>query len=468
MTTVESAVERISGVLGSGGIILGDEVHAKLSLWGQRWQTDAPAMLRPRSTAEVSAILKICHELGQPVVACGGGTGLVGGHSTGAGELLLSLELMNRIEEIDPLNRYAVVEAGVPLQTLQEQAAAKKLLYPLDLGARGTATVGGNISTNAGGNRVIRYGMTRDMVLGLEAVTADGSVISSMNKMIKNNAGYDLKHLFIGSEGTLGIVTRAVLRLREAPLSQMTAFVAAPDYPSVLKLLKTMDRGLGGMLSAFEAMWRDFYELVTTSPAKNRPPIENIHPYYVLIEAMGGDQEGDQARFEAILGQALEDGTIADAVIAKSDAERAAIWAMRDDVGQTARLRPIFAFDVSLPISLMEGYVAELEKSLKGAHPDGKLVIFGHLGDGNVHIVAGIGQGGEDARKVVEDIVYGPLRSRGGSVSAEHGIGLEKRAYLGFSRSPEEIALMRTIKKAMDPKNILNPGKVLQPHGTAH
>ncbi|NWG45397.1 MAG: FAD-binding oxidoreductase [Alphaproteobacteria bacterium] len=468
MTSIDTALGRLSTLLGSGGVLSGADVRARMSGWGSQKPCEAGAILRPRSTEEVSAILRICSELGQPVVPAGGTTGLVEGHIAHGDELLLSLELMNRIEEIDPANRFAVVEAGVPLQALQEAAGRHSLLYPLDLGARGTATIGGNISTNAGGNRVIRFGMTRDMVLGLEAVTADGSVISAMNRMIKNNAGYDLKQLFIGTEGTLGIVTRAVLRLREAPQSQVTGFVAVPSYRNVLTLLRRIDRGLGGMLSAFEVMWKSFYDLVTTEPAKNRPPIPADHPFYVLIEAMGGDQEADQARFEAVLGEALEDGLIADAVIAKSDAERAALWAMRDDVAQVARFWPIFTFDVSLPISLMEGYVAEVEAGLKAAWPNERHVIFGHLGDGNVHIVVGVGEAGAAPRERVERLVYDPLEARGGSVSAEHGIGLEKRAWLGHSRSEAELALMRTLKAAMDPKGILNPGKVLGPAGRPH
>jgi FAD/FMN-containing dehydrogenase len=350
------------------------------------------------------------------------------------------------------------------LQTVCEAADAKGLIFPLDLGARGSATIGGNISTNAGGNRVIRYGMTRDMVLGLEAVLADGTVMTSMNKLIKNNAGYDLKHMFIGSEGTLGVVTRAVLRVWPKPRSQDTGFVAVESFEQLPKFLRHMERALGGTLSAFEVMWEDFYKLVTSEPAKGKPIIAHGHPYYVLVESMGGDQEADSARFEAAMMEALEAGEISDAVIAKSQAERDAMWALRDDVGQVVHTYPMFTFDVSLGIADMESYIAEVRKGLAAKWPQSSLMVFGHLGDGNLHVIPGrFPDANIETRRGVEAIVYGELRKRKGSVSAEHGIGLEKRPYLDWSRSAEEVAMMRLLKRTLDPKNILNPGKVLEP-----
>ena len=419
------------------------------------------ALLRPSSTAEVSQILRACHAAGQPVVPWGGCTGLVEGTYVDGG-LALSLERMNRIEEIDPASGTMTVEAGCILQTVGEAAEEAGYLFPLDLGARGTATIGGNISTNAGGNRVIRFGMMRDMVLGLEAVLADGTVMTSLNHLIKNNAGYDLKHLFIGSEGTLGVVTRAVLRLRSKPVSQNMAMLAVSDFASLPKLLRRLEKALGGTLSAFEVMWQEFYNLVTTPPAMGQPPVPHGYPYYVMVEAMGGDQEADDARFESALAGALEGGDIADAVIAKSQAERNKMWGLRDDVFQVVRLGPFFSFDVSLRIPQMESFVAEVRAGLKARWPDSQVVFFGHLGDGNLHVIPGVGDGSAETHHAVEEIIYGALRTRGGSVSAEHGIGLEKRAYLSWSRSAEEIALMKTLKRTLDPKNILNPGKVFE------
>jgi FAD/FMN-containing dehydrogenase len=417
-------------------------------------------LVRPASSEEVSAVLRLCHGARQPVVPWGGKTGLVDG-AMAEGAVALSLERMNRIEEIDSVASTMTVEAGCVLQVACEAAEAKGLFFPLDLGARGSATIGGNIATNAGGNRVIRYGMMRDMVLGLEAVLADGTILSSLNHLIKNNTGYDLKQLFIGSEGTLGVVTRAVLRLRPKPLSQDTAFAALDSFAALPRFLRHMERALGGTLSAFEVMWEDFYRLVTTLPAKGRPPIPYGHSYYVLVESLGGDQTEDSARFERALEAALESGDVADAVIAKSQAERNDMWALRDDVTQLGRNVPIFSFDVSLKIADMESYVADVRRELSDRWPKFTLVIFGHLGDGNLHVVAGVGDRSHEARHAVEETIYGALRARGGSVSAEHGIGLEKRAYLSWSRGSEELALMGRLKQALDPNNILNPGKVL-------
>jgi FAD/FMN-containing dehydrogenase len=416
-------------------------------------------VVRPKSTAEVAAVLRLCHDARQPVVPWGGRTGLVEG-TRADDAVALSLERMNRIEQIDAGGATMTVDAGCVLQTVCEAAEDKGLFFPLDLGARGSATIGGNIATNAGGNRVIRYGMMRELVLGVEAVLADGTVLSSLNHLIKNNAGYDLKHLFVGSEGTLGVVTRAVLRLRPKPVSQNMAFLAVDDFDSLPRILRNIERGLGGTLSAFEVLWEDFYKLVTTEPAKGRPPVPHGHAYYVLVEALGGDPDEDAGRFERALAAELENGDIADAAIAKSKGECDRLWALRDDVLQVIRNFPIFTFDVSLRIGDMESFMSEVRQTLLARWPTATLMVFGHLGDGNLHLIPGVGDGSPAARRAVEEIIYGALRSRAGSVSAEHGIGLEKRAYLSYSRTPEEIAVMRTLKQALDPHNILNPGKI--------
>jgi len=329
----------------------------------------------------------------------------------------------------------------------------------LDIGGRGSCTLGGNIATNAGGNRVIRYGMTRDMVLGVEAVLADGTVVSSMNRMIKNNAGFDVKQLFIGSEGSLGVVTEAVLRLREKPRSQETMLVAVTDFDKVTELLKTMDAGLGGTLSAFEVLWNNFYRLVTTPPATQKPPLPQRYPYYALIEAMGGDPAADHARLEETFNDAYRAGLVADAVIASSEAQRLELWAMRDDVEQVHQYKPMFIFDVSLRISKMEAYVAEVNRRLEETFGDYVNFTFGHIGDGNIHFGTSAG-GDERAQQGVKQAVYEPLAAIGGSVSAEHGVGLDKKKYLRLSRNDAEIALMRTLKRALDPNGILNPGKI--------
>jgi len=450
--------EALTEALGPAAVFTGEAAIEKAQ--GAWMRLGSPvAVVYPRSTDEVSAVLKIAQRLRAPVTPWGGKTGLAGG-AEADGAIALSLEKMNAIEEIDTASATMTVQAGCILQVACEAAEAEGLLLPLDLGARGSATIGGNISTNAGGNRVVRYGMMRDMVLGLEAVLADGTIVSSMNRLMKNNTGYDLKQLFIGSEGTLGIVTRAVLRLRSAPVSQNTAFVATDSFEAIPKLLRMLERGLGGGLSAFEVMWPDFYNLVTTPPAQGAPPLPRGYPYYVLVEQLGGDEAADAATFERVLGRALEDGLVVDAVIAKSQAERGKMWALRDDVGQVNRNGPCVTFDVSLRIADMPGYVAEVDAKLKARWPKVDNYVFGHLGDGNLHLLVWTGEKGPENKKAVEEIVYGPLAAIGGSVSAEHGIGLHKKAYLPVSRNAGEIALMKTLKQALDPNGILNPGKI--------
>ena len=448
--------EQLRAIVGADGMLGRAELAQRSAGFMRSDMLQARLLLRPRSTEEVAAVLKLCNARGQPVVTHGGLTGLVHGGDAGPDDIILSLERMNAIECIDPLQRIAQVQAGVALQALQEAAEAQNLFFPLDLGARGSCHIGGNVATNAGGNRVIRYGMTRALVLGLEVVLADGSIVSSLNRMIKNNAGYDLKQLFIGAEGTLGVVTRVVLRLFERPQSQDVALVAVDSFDALTRFLKHIDAGLGGSLSAFEAMWREFYQLVTTPPAKSAPPLPDTHPYYVLVEAQGANMAQDAQRFNAVLEAALEQGLIADAVIAHSSRERAALWALRDDVMQIAREGVPLTFDVSLPIARMEGYLACVRAQLAAAWPGHRCWIWGHLGDGNLHIAVLA----PATRAEIERVVYTPLAELAGSVSAEHGVGLEKKPYLELCRSPGEMALMRTLKRSLDANNILNPGKI--------
>ena len=450
----------LRALVGDWGVVTGEPLHSR-TYDPFAGEIRAEVLVRPRDTAQVSAVLRLCHSRGQVVVTHGGMTGLVYGTAARASDLLLSLEALNRIENVDVAGRTMRVQAGVTLQRTQEEAERFDLMFPLDLGGRGSATIGGNISTNAGGMRVVRYGMMRSLVLGVEAVLADGTVLGSLNRMLKNNAGYDLKQLFIGSEGTLGVVTRADLRLVSRPRSHGTAFVACPDFQSVTRLLAVMDSGLGGQLSAFEVMWPEFYEVTTTPPAMNTPILPRGQGLYVLVEALGGDPQSDAERLEQALGTALEQGLVVDAVIAKSDLERRAMWAPREDVFQTRRYGPTHNFDVSLAISDMPGYLDVVGRELQKHVPGARLIVFGHVADGNLHIVIAAGEAHEATFETVERCVYEPLRSIAGSISAEHGIGLERKAYLGISRSEAEIATMRALKAALDPRGILNPGKVL-------
>jgi FAD/FMN-containing dehydrogenase len=458
---VERVVERVRRVLDDDAVLTGEAVRARSAgIWGSPRSLVAAGLVRPADTRGVAATLEICNELGQPVVTHGGLTGVVDGAWAEPGELVLSLERMNQIEEVDELGRTMIVQAGAPLASVQAEAERHGLFFPLDLGARGSATIGGNAATNAGGNRVIRYGMARALILGLEAVLADGTVVSSMNAMLKNNAGYDLKHLFIGSEGTLGVVTRLVLRLTQRPATESTALVAMDSFAQMARFLAFADGALGGTLSAFEAMWADYYAFVTELDGPGGRPLPADAPFYAIVEALGGDHESDAERFEAVLGRALDKGLIVDAVIAKSGAERDRIWRVRDEVMRLLDIDPMFLFDVSLPIRHMERYVEQLRRDLTDQWPAARLFVFGHLGDCNLHLGVAAGPPDGGARSAVEQAVYGPLRPIGGSVSAEHGIGLEKKPYLAWCRSGEEIDLMRMLKRNLDPNGILNPGKI--------
>ncbi|MFL6622399.1 MAG: FAD-binding oxidoreductase [Sulfurifustaceae bacterium] len=458
---MDDLIRRLRSALGDDAVLDAHDVARRSAGVRRKDTLKAALLVRPRDTQEVSTTMRLCHQANVAVVPQGGLTGLVRGADAAPTEVILSLERMRGIEAIDPLSRTVTVQAGVTLQALQEAIEPHQLAFPLDLSARGSCTIGGNVATNAGGNRVIRHGMMRDMVLGLEVVLADGTVIDARNRLIKNNAGYDIKQLFIGSEGTLGIVTRAVLRLSEKPVSQQVALLAVASFEKLALLLKHMHRALGGSLSAFEVMWPEFYEVVTTAPARSRPPLARGHGYYVLVEGQGGDPDADDARFEATLVRAGSDELIIDAVLARSQAERDALWAIREDTGQLRRFEPISVFDVSLPIPAMPAYVDGVRRALTTRGENARCFVFGHLGDGNLHVVVAGAGGDRDAVAQVERIVYGPLAEIGGSISAEHGIGLEKKAHLGISRSSEEIALMRRLKHALDPHGILNPGKVI-------
>ena len=456
-------LSEIQEIVGHSGMLLGDEVADRSDSWPPTGGCQAKAIIRPASTEEVSKVLKLCHAVGQSVVTHGGLTGLVGGARAEKEDIVLSLERMNGIEAVDRINRTLTVGAGAVLQKVHDVAEEAGLLFPLDFGARGSATIGGSISTNAGGNSVIRYGMTRDQLLGVEAVLADGTIISSLKGVIKNNTGYDLKQLFIGSEGTLGIVTRAVLRLRPLPRSRNTALVAIEDFDRLGRFLRDMDSALGGTLSAFEVMWNDFYSLIVGYTGHHGQPLQSTHGYYVLIESTGGHEEADKSRFEGALEETLEQELIVDAVIAQSKQQREDLWAIRDDiVGLGKAMFPAITFDVSLGIPQMDDYVEEVRTQLTERWPDSKMVVFGHLGDGNIHLVLTVGSLEKNEVRAVEAIVYEALGRRQGIISAEHGIGLDKRAYLKHSRSTEEIALMKTLKQALDPKGILNPDKIFE------
>jgi FAD/FMN-containing dehydrogenase len=417
-------------------------------------------ILKPETTEQVCGILKICSAAAQTLVPLGGKTGLANGHHQTDNEIGLSLERMNAIEEVDEINRTMTLQAGCILQVAQEAAEDKGLLLPLDFGARGSATIGGTVATNAGGNMVIRYGMMRETVLGMEVVLADGSVISNMNKMLKNNTGYDLKQMFIGAEGTLGVITRLVLRLRPKPRTQNTALLAVDDFASVSSLLHWLDTHTAGTLSAFEVMWPEFYEYITREGSNHAPPLPHGSPYYVLVETLGSDPDRDSDDFERVLTEVFEQGLASNAVLPKSQRERNAVWEIRDEVLDLFHLGPLIPFDISITIDRMEDFVADLRAQMDRIE-DSFCIVFGHIGDCNLHVVLGNRSSDKFDHHALEELLYATVQRFRGAVSAEHGIGLAKREYLSCSRSEAELQLMASLKNMLDPQNILNPGKII-------
>ena len=457
-----SVIDALTRVLGRDQVARGDGIDPRhLRDWVVPISAGAPlALVRPRTTGEVSEVLRACHHSRTIVVPQGGLTGLVGGATPIANCVLLSLDRMAGIEELDDAAATLTAFAGTPLQTVQDAAAKAGFLFPLDLGARGSCQVGGIIATNAGGNRVIRYGMTRDLVLGLEVVLADGTVLTALNKLIKNNAAFDLKQIFIGSEGTLGIITRAVLRLHPRPRSQCTAFCAVPGFDAVLALLRHAKESLGGSLSAFEMMWPDFYTMMTTEVPGMPRPLPQGSSGYVLIESLGGDEGDDRSRFERMLASAAGADLIEDAVIAQSAAEARSFWQVRDASAEFTRvLGSNLGFDLGIPTRHIGAYVDACRQALTRRWPATRVAFFGHIGDSNLHLHVKV-QDGEQPKAEIDALIYGLVREWGGTISAEHGIGLLKKPYLGHTRSPEELAVMRALKRALDPAGILNPGKV--------
>ena len=461
---MQGLIATLKQALGDAAVLTGDDVGAAHRVDFSHENPCLPAaVVRPASTEEVAAVLAACHRARQPVVVQGGLTGLAGGATPQAGEIALSLERMTGIEALDRTSETVTVRAGTPLAVVQQAAADAGFLFPLDLGARGSCTVGGNIATNAGGNQVIRFGMMRNLVLGLEAVLADGTTVSSMNDLIKNNAGYDLKQLFIGTEGTLGVVTRAVLRVFPRLPSKGTALCALRGFDETVALLRSLQARMGTSLSAFEAMWADYFHYVLAHLGTLASPFEERYPLYALIEIEGTDQTADREKLEETLGAALQSAIVADAAVAQSERETREFWAIRDGIGDvTPTLQPLNAFDVSLSLDSMPGFLARVSGEFAHLRKPVTNLVFGHIGDNNLHLAVTTHDAHDQERLC--DIVYTAVGDYRGSISAEHGIGTLRRAYLHYSRSPTEIDLMRRLKSALDPHGILNPNRVLLRH----
>lgn len=458
----DAFVTLLRGVLSPQDLHIGSDIPASsLRDWSDERGGVPLALAQPRTTAQVSAVLALCHAHGQPVVPQGGMTGLAGGAVPSSGAVLLSLRNIADIEDLDVAAGLMTVGAGTPLQAIQDGATENGLMFGLDLGARGSCQIGGNIATNAGGNRVIRYGMTRDLVLGLEVVLADGTILPMMNKMPKNNAALDLKHLFIGSEGTLGIITRAVLRLHPGVAGANTALIGLAGFDAALKLLRHAQTALSGRITAFEVMWNDYYRAVTTIGGL-RAPLAADFPLYALIDMQGAAPDAESPAFQAMLEQALESGWALDVLVAQSHSDVSDFWALRDDVSELQRaFSPMINFDISVPQAQIGDCVERIRADLAQKFPGLTNLYFGHIGDSNLHILVGPAPADDPDGRKVEACVYDVTRSFSGSISAEHGIGLHKKPWLSYSRNEAELSVLRRLKGTLDPTGILNPGKVL-------
>ena len=430
---------------------------------GEKYQVDwsgenpnLPSLVvRPDSADVVSKLLKYCNEHKLAVVTQGGMTGLAGGATPRDAEIVLSMERLSGIIELDEQSMTMTVKSGTPLQVIQQAAEAAGLRLPLDLGARGSCQIGGNVATNAGGNQVLSFGMARALVLGLEAVKADGTIVSAHNKMLKNNAGYDLKQLFIGSEGTLGVITEVVLRLFPQPRSKHTALVSLGSFDNVIKFLQVTQAGLA-RLTAFEVMWNDYFLRSISEVESAANPFDQEYPFYILLESENDSLDW----FQQVLFEQLENGVLLDAVIAQSGKDSEQFWIIRDAIGELlSRIPDPANFDIGLPISRMQAFLEKAQSELQHHFADLQTITFGHLADGNIHMTAWTEDGNSSG--AVYKLIYQLLQEFDGTVTAEHGIGVMKTDYLPLCRSPEELALMRTLKQALDPNNILNPGRVL-------
>ncbi|MDE2577587.1 MAG: FAD-binding oxidoreductase [Hyphomicrobiales bacterium] len=429
----------------------------------------ARAVVRPADTAEVAAVLAYANRNGLKIVPQGGNTGLVGGQipSTVGDEIVLSLKRLDRIREIDATANAMTLEAGVTLQRAQEAAAEAGRLLPLSLAAEGSCTIGGNLSTNAGGTMAIAYGVARDLALGLEVVLADGRVMATLNKLKKDNTGYDLKHLFMGSEGTLGIITAATLKLFARPRAHATAFIGLASPQAALDLLNLAQERAGADVKTFELIPRIGLEFVLRHGANTRDPLSARHEWYVLLELTSQAEGALDAVMETILGEAIEQGLVEDAVVAASLDQRALFWRLRELLSEVQKHEGgSIKHDISVPVSAVPQFLREAEAAVTAAVPGARMVMFGHLGDGNIHCNVSQPPGADKQAYLarwaeVNALVHGVTAKLGGSISAEHGIGVMKRDLLPGVKDPVALDVMRALKSALDPHNTLNPGKVL-------
>lgn len=465
--------ERLSQLLGPKGFTARqDEMAPWLTDWRGRFSGSAAALLSPATTAEVSQVVRLASEYGLPLVPQGGNSGMVAGATPdrSGNSLLLSLRRLNRIEEIDPRSRLVRCGAGVILQTLHEAVAEQGLRFPLTLGGKGSATVGGLISTNAGGTQVLRHGTMRSLVAGLEAVLPDGSVYTALAPLKKDNRGYDLKHLLIGAEGTLGVVTRATLQLVPALIERATAWVAVDSPTAAYELLLRASAAFSGMLEGFEILPDTALQHVLKHIPGTRSPLAGSHAWYALVELVKDrpDQDSPASAAERFLGRMLEQGLARDAVIAANEGQAEAFWKIRDSIAEAERAEgPALQHDISVPVDAMARFIEQESPDIEARYPGTAIIAFGHLGDGNIHYHVKAPKGavadewyGQYAHHISGD-VYDRVASYGGSLSAEHGIGQAKLAEFARLSDPARLAALRAVKAALDPKGIMNPGKLV-------
>lgn len=456
-------LSRLKAVLGESGWSQDPERLApKLLEWRDRWQGNTPFLALPKTVEEVSSVVGICFEAGVAITPQGGNTGLVGGQIP-MGEILLSTERMRAIRDVDAFDDVIVAEAGVTLATVHEAALEKGRHFPLSLASEGTATIGGLVSTNAGGTAVLRYGPMRDLVLGLEAVLPNGEIWRGLKRLRKDNTGYDLKQLLIGAEGTLGVVTAASLKLFPVLVSRATAVAGVESPEAAIRLLARAKDEAGGAVEAFELMGRRGIEFVLKNIADQRDPLETVHPWYVLIEIASGETGSAEAALERLLAAALEDGLVRDAAIAQTAAQAKAFWSVREN--QSPGQKPegaTWKHDVSVPVSRVAEFIGRATAAVEAMVPGARVTAFGHVGDGNIHYDVIRPDGGDDAAhaalrgegsRVVHDIVA----ELGGSISAEHGLGAMKTEEARRYKSPVEVAALSAIRQSLDPKRIMNP-----------
>ncbi|WP_341520060.1 FAD-binding oxidoreductase [Pseudomonas sp. G.S.17] len=467
----KALIQALEQVVGQAGLIHDAErMQSYLSDWRNAYRGQAALVVRPASTAEVAEVVRLCREAGVALVPQGGNTGLCGGSipDDSGTQVVLSLTRMTAIRAIDPANETITVEAGVILQRLQEAAAEVGRLFPLSLGAEGSCTVGGNLATNAGGTAVLRYGNMRDLTLGLEVVLADGRVWDGLRGLRKDNTGYDLKHLFIGSEGTLGIITAAVLKLFPAVRSLTTAWVALPSPQAAVDLIGRMRTLCGDRLTGFELMSRQSVEFVLQHVAGCNDLFNEVHPWYVLIELSDTLIDAPLAQMlENGLSEALEQGEALDAVVASNETQVAGLWALREGISEAQNHEgPSLKHDISVPVSSIPAFIETTDRKLLEAFPGVRIVAYGHVGDGNLHYNISKPIGAQDApfkaqAEAIMHVIYDATVAFAGSISAEHGLGQAKRDAALRYKAPLELELMRTLKQALDPAGLMNPGKLL-------